>query len=70
MKKKIIVILSIILINILFQIFSLLPTVNANLLIKNENTNDNLARNHGKNLIALIEKIENEVHTYIKFYGD
>ena len=35
-----------------------------------ENTNDNLVKNHGKKLIALIEKIENEVHTYIKFYGD
>jgi len=35
-----------------------------------ENTNDNLAKNHGKKLIALIEKIENEVHTYIKFCGD
>lgn len=35
-----------------------------------DNTNDNLAKNHGKKLIALIEKIKNEVHTYIKFYGD
>ena len=35
-----------------------------------QNTNDNLAKNHGKKLIALIENIENKVHTYIKFYGD
>jgi hypothetical protein len=47
-----------------------IPILKKELELAIENSNEDLVKNHGEKLLSLIEKSENIVHTYIKFYGD